>query len=80
MEKVKENYKARLTDNEVSAGDNVKGGEIQFYGKNNKCIIEDNVDLSTSIIKFYGDNGIAYISTSTKPYLIDASVHDNCCL
>ena len=81
MEKVKENYKAiRLTDNEVHVGDNVKGGEIQFYGKHNKCVIEDNVDLSTSVIKFYGNNGIAYISTSTKPYLIDASVHDNCCL
>ena len=81
MEVVKEIYKGiKLTNNELIVGDNIKGGEIQFYGVNNKCIIEDNVDLSTSNIKFYGDNAIAYISTSIKPYIIEASIHDNCCL
>lgn len=81
MEKVNRFYEnINLADNELIVGDNVRGGELQFYGKNNKCIIEEGVDLSTSVIKFCGDNGVAYISSSTKAYLVDATIHDNCCL
>ncbi len=56
----------------------LRNSKIQFKGKNNVLICEENVKLSGSNIKFHGDNSIVYLAPPKYFYYLNISLFHNC--
>lgn len=51
-----------------------RASQLHFDGYGNVLIVEDGVTLEGCDIKFQGDNGLLYLSASSKPYHLVISV------
>ena len=56
----------------------LKESHIIFKGKNNILICEENVKLSKSTIKFFGDNSIVYLAPAKHEYYLKLDIFHNC--
>ena len=48
-----------------------------FHGKNNILFLEDNVHIKNSLITFFGDNSLVYLSSSKDIYYLNVSIYNN---
>lgn len=53
----------------------LKNSNINFYGKNNIIICEENVKLLNSDITFHGDDSIIYLSSNSNEYKLNLSIN-----
>lgn len=53
---------------------------IQFEGKNNILVCEEEMKIVDSRIKFYGDNSIVYLAPPKSRYFLNISLFHNCVL
>lgn len=51
--------------------------KINFNGKNNRLICEDNVKLHNSVIDFKEDNAIVYLSSNRNVYRLSVSINND---
>lgn len=68
----------KLENNEfIGEIPNLKNSQINFNGKNNILVCENDVNLFNSRIDFNGDNSVLYLSSNSFDYFFNVSLNGN---